>query len=354
MAIGGLNKEQMRFDNFTKLQEEMEKSKPKGVYFLFSTEFFSLSQVANELVHSILTEELLGFNFNEFDGSNFTVDDLQNCLNTLPVISSCRVVLIKNLCYFEVNAAVLKKLKEIAANLPETSILIITSLIENFDFSKQKKFELWLSEFSKTAKVFDCSFSSNRQLFNFFSKFVEAQGNKISFANFNFLIDRVSRNWQIVSNELAKLCSYAHGREILKGDILELTKINLNSTAFELADAILSLNLEKALLIFKNLVEADVSLFLIVGAINSCFVDLLRVSVCSQAGLTNEQISEIFNYRGCAFKLKNARKFVKGFNAREIKRCIKILVKLDLNLKFNRMNGVALIENALTEMAKGS
>lgn len=344
----------MKFKNFEDLQKEIKVSECAGAYLLFGGEFFWVKKIVDEMVCSVLSEEFLGFNFNEFDGANLFIDDLQNCLSTVPVLANKRVVLIKNLCYFEVGGVVLKKLQEIAANLPETSVLIVTSSTENFDFSKQKKFELWLSKFSKVAKVFDCGLSSSRQLFNFFSKFVVENGSEINEANFNFLVNRVSRNWQVVFTELEKLCSYAHGREILKDDILTLVGINLNFTAFELANAILSLNLEKALTIFKNLVDSDVNLFLIVGAINSCFIDLFRVSVCSRFGLNNEQISEIFNYRGCEFKLKNARKFVARFKTSKIKQCIKILSELDLNLKFNKINGEALVEKAIIEMSSRS
>ena len=254
------------------------------------------------------------------------------------------------MCYFETGKSDLNKLKEIAASLAKTSILIITVSVENFDFKKIRRFKLWLNEFSRVARVFDCSFSSNKALFDFFSSWVSDRGSEICQANFSFLLSRVSRNWQLVFNELDKLCAYAYGREILKDDILNLVVANLDFNAFELADAILSFEFKRALKIFRNLVELNVGLFLVLGAVNSCFIDLFRVCVCSRYGLADSQISEIFNYRGCEFKIRNARKFMGRFKLNDIRKCIGVLAKLDLDLKASGIDKEVLVEKAIVEM----
>lgn len=353
--------------NMFDLEKEIESVSCSGCYLFFSSEFFLIEKMVSKLVSSVLNKEFFAFNFKEFHGVDFAVnasdkknkkkpqvliDDLQNSLNILPVMSTYRVVLIKNLCYFETGKVFLKKFEEMVANLPETSILVVTVSTENFDFKKTKEFKLWLNDFSKLAKVFDCSFSSQKELFSFFGGWVDENDSKISQETFEFLVDRVSRNWQIVFKELEKLCAYAHGREILKSDVLELTDVNLSSTAFELADAILSLELKKALRMFRNLVELDVNLFLIVGAINTCFIDLFRVFVCSQKGLNNAQISEMFAYR--EYRIRKIRKFAVRFSIDKIKHCIKVLSKLDLKLKTVVVDKEVLIEKAIVEMVSGS
>lgn len=337
------------------LENEIAQAQCSGAYLLFSDVFFRVKSFVKKIVSSVLEKEYLAFNFCEFDGDcNLQLDELQNCLTTVPLMASFRVVLIKNLCYFDISKLCLKKIEELVANLPKTSILIVTVSTENFDFKKNKKFRLWLDEFSKVAKVFDCGFFSSFSLFEFFSNWVVEHGSRISQANFNFLICRVSKNWQLVFNELEKLCACAYGREILKDDILNLTRADLNSSAFELANAILGFETGKALKLFKNLVELNVNLFLILGAINSCFADLYLVFLCAQKGLTNSEIIEAFGFRGCEFKIKNARKFVGRFELKKIKSCINILAELDLNLKTTTMNKEVLIEQAIVKMASRS
>lgn len=340
----------MAIENIKKLNVEIQNCNFKGCYLFFSSEFFLLKKLVKKIVFKAVDEEFLAFNFNEFDGTDLNFHDLQNFLSIVPVASKFRVALINNLCYFNFSKADVSWFEQIVKGLPESSIVLVTVSTENFDFNKNKKFQVWLKKFSRVARVFDCSFSSNEAVFKFFSDWVVSGGSRISRANFDFLVSRVSNNWNLVFGELEKLCSYAYGREISHDDVLKLTRLNLNYTAFELAVAILNFELKKALEIFKHLINVDVSLFLIIGAVNTSFIDLFRVFLCKSEGLNEAQICSVFDYRGCEFKIRKALKLVGRYDIFKIRKCIEVLLNLDLKLKTTTVNKVILTEEAIIEM----
>lgn len=322
-------------------------------YFLFGREFFIIDESVNQLVNLVVDEKFRGFNFTEFDGADFDLENCDRVSKTIAVMSKYRVVLVKNLCYSKFNKSVLNKFVNMVKTLPMSSILIITISTENFNYSEIKKFNVWLNNFNKIATIVDCSVS-DRELFKFCFSYVLSLGSKISRENFDFLVGRLAGNWKFIISELEKLSFYANGREIARDDILKMTKPSLNATAFDLAREILNFNLEKALLILHDLLNFDVNLLLIVGAINSCFIDLYRVFMCFENGLSNLEILNFFNYKGQEFKINNAKKMFGNFNLNKIRRCVNILFKLDFKLKTTAIEKSLLLEEAIVDMVLGS
>ncbi len=334
----------------TDLEREIKAGSLADQYVLFGGEFFVLQGCVDIIVDAVVDEDFRSLNFSEFDGENIesVFEGLSSCLSTVAFSFGRRVALIKNLSYFKLSKSNLKKLECLIFESKHDSICIVTISTEDLNYGEIKRLKSWFDGLPKTAKIVDCSVKSNRELFNFFACKVENWGSKINYSNFNFLVSRLQTNWHAVSSELEKLSFYAFGREILRDDIINMTAPNLSFTAFELAEAVLNLNTQKALEILNNLVNSGFNLLLICGAINSSFIDIYRVKVCEN--ISNSEIARVFNYKNCGFRLDKAKKMSRNFSLKQIRSYVSILSKLDLSLKTISADKKLLIERAIVEM----
>ena len=335
-------------------EQSIKKGELFNSYVFFGGKHFILDDCLKKLINRVFNGQVVDFNLNKFDGENLDLYDCSNALKTVPVMSGYRVVLVNNLCYSNLSKVDFAKFLQMFQTVPSTSILIVTILTEQFNYSQIKKFRVCFKKIEKCAMLVDCDVNSGSELFQFFYDYILNLGSRISRANFNFLVSRLSANWRLIFSELEKLSLYAFGREILKSDILLLTQQSLVSTAFDLANAILNFNVNKALEILQKLMSLNVSVFLICGAINSCFIDLYRVFLGLRRGWSNSQIATAFGYSGQEFKIINAKKVCGKFNLVKLKKCIFVLAELELKIKSTSVDRKFLLERAIVEMTIGS
>lgn len=340
----------LRYLSKADLEREIKAGSLAGQYVLFGGEFFVLQGCVDMIVDAAVDEDFRSLNFSEFDGENIesVFEGLSSCLNTVAFSLGRRVALIKNLSYFKLSKSNLKKLECAIFESNQDSICILTISTAGLNYGEIKRLKLWFNGLPKTAKIVDCSVKSNNELFSFFVDRVQNWGSKINYSNFNFLVSRLQTDWHAIYSELEKLSFYAFGREILKDDILNITAPNLNFTAFELAEAILNLNAQKALKILNSLIDSGFNLLLICGAINSSFVDIYRVKVCEH--ISNSEIARVFNYKNYGFRIDKAKKMSRNFSLKQIRNYISVLSKLDLSLKTSSIDNKLLVERAIVEM----
>lgn len=106
---------------------------------------------------------------------------------------------------------------------------------------------------------------------------MQKRGAVLSSANASYLISVSGSDIKTLLNEIQKLSSYADGSEITKDMIDRLAVKCLQSKIYDLSNAVVRGNYEKAYSVLDSLFAAKEDPIKVLSAISGCFVDMYRV-----------------------------------------------------------------------------
>ncbi len=159
-----------------------------------------------------------------------------------------------------------------------------------------------------------------------------------------YLITRCDPGINNINNELQKLLDYC-GEEIFKTDIDRVVSKSLQVITFELTDAIMAHNAEKALAVLQDLKTVNESPFAILYLLYSNFDKLLHTKL-----LDGMPRSEIAAEVGIAPFL--AQKYVesaRGFTEEQLTKMVVRVPEIDLEIKEGLTDDWTALEQYVTE-----
>lgn len=123
----------MAINDQKKLYKDLDSKKFQPIYFLFGDEPYLLNQLTNRFKFSVLDENTTDFNYSLFYADNADASNIKDAVETLPVFTSHRLVIVKNAHEFKDSE--LLELQPILDNPVESTVFVI--LAEKVD--KRKK-----------------------------------------------------------------------------------------------------------------------------------------------------------------------------------------------------------------------
>ncbi len=133
-------------------------------------------------------------------------------------------------------------------------------------------------------------------------------------------------------------------------DMVELLCVqNIQNSTFDLANAILYGNYSNAFEILDRLFYHKNEPVMILGALNSSFINLYRLKCASIANVSTTQVITDFKYKSSYVVTKLTASLSK-FSIEQIRACIAVLHKTDVLIKSSKIDNKILLEKMLGEM----
>jgi len=126
-----------RLADYKRLFDEARRGGIKPVYFLHGPEEYLKREFVRELVHAALPEAERPFNLDIIHGDQFEALELADRLQSFPLFSSRRVVIVRNFEALSVSNR--ERLVELAASVPPSVTLVIESNDEKLETVAHKK-----------------------------------------------------------------------------------------------------------------------------------------------------------------------------------------------------------------------
>lgn len=164
------------------------------------------------------------------------------------------------------------------------------------------------------------------------------------------IIDQCSSQLSVILNETDKLIAHAKNRgSITKEDVDLLCTSTIQNTAFDLSNAILKRQYEKAFSILEHLFELRTEPPMILGALTMSFTDLYRLKTAQQCHKDSNQVLSDFHYRS-KYRIQKLSRDISAFSIEQIRNCIISLQKADRLLKSSRLDSRIILDQMLGEM----
>ncbi len=176
----------------------------------------------------------------KIEAENATYNQISGAIESLPFLSSKKMVVVYDL---SLNKEAAEKLEPLTALAGETTdlILVETKPDKRGSYYKQLK---KLPNFKEYNELDDAAMAI------WLSHEATALGGTLSRSDANYLVQRVGANQLRLSNELQKLVQY--NSVITRATIEELTDDNPSSTVFNLIDSVFSGNPKQAMRIYDE------------------------------------------------------------------------------------------------------
>ena len=285
--------------------------------YLVQGEDILLYDKALELIKDACNLQLEEFNFIKFDEDSFNGDAVIDTLQTLPMGSQKKIVLLKNVT--KLSEDFKKKLISYLKNPVLSSCLVIFDFFNKFDFIISEKV---------SAKRLD-----EKSLAEIIEKEITDSGKLIKKDAVELLISYCCDYYSLIHNELQKLKSC--NRDVIETrDIENMVTREVEYTVFELTEALSKKDADKAVSLL-NLMDKDTKTFSLIA---NHFRRLFFVSISKES---DADLSKLLGVK--EFAVVKARQLAKNFSKIQLKNIYELLDDVDLYIK----NGQMQIENAL-------
>lgn len=332
------------------LKKQIEKSDLSSLYFLHGEETYLIERYAQKLIAKAAGDTFLDFNLQRFDGSSASIDEIAAAVEALPFMAERKCVAVSNLEVEKRNAQEQEKLKELIANVPETTVLVIYLTSVEIDYKKSSKWKSFISAVNKVGNSIQFKRRENADIEKLLCTAATKRFCTLSRQDAARMIFLCGNDLQTLFSELEKLCSFVGQGEITTQIIDQVVVKNLETTVFILAKALIAGEYEKAykgldLLFYQN--EEPVA---ILAVLSSSYVDMYRVRTALQSGQSCTEPAKYFEYKGKEFRLRNAERDVKNLSTDVLRESLNVLLQTDIALKSSRTSSRILMEELIAKL----
>ena len=291
------------------------------------------------------------FNRSQYDG-RFPLDleALGDAARSLPMMAPRRFVLVEDLDPGLLSAGGLEKLRQLAEELPEETLLVMTMGSVLPDLKKKG---------SKGAQVFQlcerlggvCHFPkpAGSAAVQRMVSAVEKAGSSISKDAAQLLAEYCGREPQRMLTEVQKLA--AHSPEgITPEDVRSLVAPVTEARVFDLPDKIIARNFTAAMAAINDLVFLRESPVSILSILSMAFVDLYRAGVARKAGIPDAEAKKALGYGGSGYRYDKGAQNQRKFSIPTLERILELLAEADKQMKTTGPDARVVLETTVAEI----
>ena len=340
-------------------KKHIEGGRLSGLYVLYGEEKYLIRKTAKKLIRKACGDDPFpAFNFQRFDGGA-SVDDIAAAVEALPFMSERKCVTVTDLLPDSLRGADNSKWQELAAQVPETTVLVIyqPSAVQ------EKKAAKW-NAFLKVAAKYGITVNFDRREGSELEKWLCAEAAKghceLSRREARKMIELCGSDMQTLHNEMEKLCAYL-GQGTITGELIEtMTARQTEATVYMLSRALVAGEYNRAYSLLDQMFYQNEEAASILAVLSSAFVDMYRVRTAMQSGKPVTSLAAVFpgEYKGREFRLRNAERDVKRLSTEQLRGILSQLLATDLALKSSKASDQMLLEKLIAQImvltAKGS
>jgi DNA polymerase III subunit delta len=318
------------------LENELSKGIEK-VYLILGPEEYQCRSAVSLLKSTLLNQDSYAFDYSEFTTGEVSMDQIIEAVNTFPMISKKRVVLVNQV----------EKLKEAEQNQlldtlddfsPRSVIILIAGELDHRKkFYKTLRDRVCVAEFPKLKGI---------ALEQWAQSYVHQQGLRISPSAIKKLVDLAGTDLQSLATELEKLLLYTgNAKSIPDSAVDELVRESRQQSIFDLIGAIGRRDRNAALRNLANLLSMGEHPLVVVS---------MMARHCRQVLIAKECMVQGQDARGTGtaaqippFILEQFLRQARTVDADSIQRIFLRLAEVDKKLKSSSVDGRILIEHII-------
>lgn len=312
-----------------KLRKDLKENTFEKLYVFFGKETYLKELYIKKLLAIIPDDGFEEFNKIIIDAKEASLEDVAEALESFPMMSDKKIVLVENSGVFKsANAEEKDFYQKVFSDLSDDTILVFS------ETEIDKRGTLYKSA-SKAGAVIEFETLSHTDLVAFVQREVINCGGKIQKDVAEYMVNICDPDLSGLKNEILKLCGNCR-EEIGKTDIDRLVSKSLQIRVFDLCDLMMAKKTDEVLLMIADLKTTEKSIFNLLYLLFAAFDKMLKVKLSEGEGMT---YSEIVSDLGVApFIAKKYINGAKSFSKEELIFMVSRVAETDLLIKQGRMD----------------
>lgn len=322
------------------IKNDLKNNQFKQLYFFLGEEVFLSDFYINAIKGKIVQME----EFNYFKLDTEKLEFLQDAVQSSPMMSEKKLVVLRGLDFSkEIKDSDVSFIEELIEDIPFYTHIIFACREISKKTSKIYKLlseKCTLCEFKKQGSV---------EIIRWIANVVKRNKMEITKDAAELMTQYAGFDMNTLKNEIEKCCAYSKAEGIItENTIKEVVTRNIESKTFDLLDAVMDMQKEKALMIFAELEKDKEEPVLINGALSKTIMGVLEYKILKTEGQSVSAISSKMGLKPYTQK-KYARycdKMSEKFLQRMLSRCS----EFDISYKTGIINGYTGLTLLICEM----
>ncbi len=312
------------------LKQHIKKGDFFTVYLICGDEDYLKKFYCDTIISKNVDEAFESLNYEKHQGKDADLEKIFESAAIMPMMSEKRCILIEDYKLEGISDRDYALIENYFQNPCDTSIIIFLQKKADFSLAKAKKSADIIKKHGAVC-VLDKRTGSDliKPLITSASK----NNCVLSTEMAKYLVSVTGDDFNVLINELNKVCNYAGGGEITRKHIDAVAIKSDDTKIYFLTKALFSKNFDKAFEVLHSLLKQRIEPEYILGTIISSFVDIYRAKISVANGERAESLSEAYSYRNMAFRLTNAARDGSRLELSVVRHCLDELSKADCLLK---------------------
>ncbi len=315
-------------------------------YLITGDEDYLKKFYCEQIIKSVVDEAFENFNLERFEGKSADLQRVFDSCELLPMMSEKRCVVVEDFKLESIKDSDFELMKSFFLDLPDFTVLIFYQKGELSLTKAKKAVEL----FKKYGALCQINKRTGKDLIRPLIFAANKQKCVLTEENANYLVSVCGDDYNILTNEVNKLCHYANEGEITRAHIDEVAVKTDDAKIYFLTKALLNKNFDKAYETLASLIRQRTEPEYILGTLISTYVDIYRAKVSLNCAQNADALAADFNYKNTAFRLNNAARDSRGMNIETVRKCLDELYNADRQLKFTRDSATVIFEQLMVKL----
>lgn len=320
---------------YNEFMENIKKDNIDSSYLFMGAEEYMMNIALKNLKNKHIEESFETLNYTRLEGKDTLLEDLINACETLPFMSSKKMVVLKDISSFmeNINGELEKRFYDYIDDLGDYLILVF--LDNTASIKKNSKIYKY---FNKNNRAVEFTKLLNNDLNIWVNSILKKHNKKMSTGDINYFIEHssyrsknIDLNIYDIENELLKVINFSVNQQIHREDIDKVLIKSIDTNIFELLNAINVFDADRAISIFNDMYLSNEPIPRIFYMITRQIRLLLGYKLYKNRGYDERQIQEKLGVKDYEFKKIRTQSF--NFEVDYLEKVMEYLLQMDLKLK---------------------
>lgn len=269
-------------NSFLELKKQIKSGEIGNLYLFFGEELFVKEMYLAKMKSFIPEDGFSDFNLVYTDGKS--IESAEDALDSFPMMAEKKLIIVKDSGIFKSPSQEIKDFwQKKLSDIPDYVLLI-------FDEREVDKRSVTYKTLAKHGTAVEFTYMKPFEVSAWAVREAQKAGKKLSKDSADHLIAMCDDGIANVKNELDKLINYC-GNEIYRSDIDKVVSKPMSIVVFEITDALIAQNSDKAMEIVLRMRENRESAFNILYLLSSAFDKMLYCKLMLADGASYDMIS---------------------------------------------------------------
>jgi len=252
-------------DALRQFKEELKSGELGRCYLLYGEEDYLRGAYLERLRKKLLSGPAEEFNHHRFTPETLDWNTVTDAVEAMPMMAERTMVELDDVDLFKEPEAAREKLTAILEDIPDYCCLVF--VYDTVEYSPDKRLKKLCAALEKNALAVAFRRQSASEIRSWIRRHAMAGGKDIDPRACDYLAFLTGGSMTAMNSELLKLTSYASGSAITKADIDAVVEPTLDAVTFDISNALVDGDFERALAKLRDLFKMQEEPVLILGAV---------------------------------------------------------------------------------------